>query len=373
MSDAWRMVDTAGPAAGDGVGLAAGEEPRPPGLRRVELERRASVLAGLDPVSAPWRWESVLKGFCIILGVSGLILSAPVPGRAASPEFSHALYDQILKEYIDDGQVDYARLKGNREGLDRYVTLLAELEPHLYETWNEPAKIAFWINAYNAITLKVILDHYPIERSSSPASLVFPASSIRQIPGVWDRITHPVMGRLMTLDRIEHEVLRKRFKEPRIHMALVCAAKGCPPLRSEAYTGKRLHEQLDGQTGRFLADPMKFRIDRAQGIVRLSSIFEWFGQDFLNAYGLPEGFPGHSETERAVLAFISRHLSPEDRDFLRQGNYRLATLDYDWTLNDTAPTTEDHGPAIARALGILVGAAALLTLVVAFGVRLWRR
>lgn len=253
---------------------------------------------------------------------------------AAPPAFSHDLYDRVLNEYVAEGRVDYARLKDHRAELDRYVASLGDLDPNDDAPWDEAARIAFWINAYNAITLKVVVDHYPIRRSPRPAALVFPANSIRQIPGAWDRITHTVMGRPMTLDQIEHKVLRTQFREPRIHLALVCAAKGCPPLRSEAYRGERLNEQLEDQAARFLADPAKFQIDRAHRIVRLSPIFQWFGEDFLKASGPLEGFSGHPDTERAVLAFISRRLPPEDQAFLRRGSYRVAYLSYDWTLNE---------------------------------------
>jgi len=285
------------------------------------------------PAAPRWR-KPVLKGFCILLGAGALIVSAPAAGQAASEEFRHALYDQILKEYVVDGHVDYARLKENRSDLDQYIALLAGLEPHVYAIWNTPAKIAFWVNAYNAITLKVILDHYPIQRVFSPATFVFPANSIRQIPGAWDRITHSVMGRPMTLDEMEHRVLRKEFQEPRIHMALVCAAKGCPPLRSEAYEGERLEGQWEDQARRFLSDPARFRLDQRERVVRLSSIFQWFGQDFLNAYGAPEGFTGHTDIERAVLAFVSRYLKSEDQTFLKAGNYRVVYVGYDWNLNE---------------------------------------
>lgn len=275
-----------------------------------------------------------MKWFRILLGVGALVVSAPASGQAASEEFSHALYDQVLKEYVVDGRVDYARLKGNRSGLDRYVASLAELKPRIYEAWDGPTKIAFWINAYNAITLKVVLNRYPIRRSLSPGGLVFPADSIRQIPGAWDRITHPVMGRPMTLDEIEHGVLRKEFQEPRIHAALVCAAKGCPPLRSEAYEGERLEGQLEDQARRFLSDPAKLRIDRRERVVRLSPIFQWFGQDFLKVHEPPGGFTGHADVERAVLVFVSRHVKSDDQSFLKAGNYRVVYSGYDWSLNE---------------------------------------
>ena len=140
--------------------------------------------------------------------------------------------------------------------------------------------------------------------------LAYPKSSIQQIPGRWDKVQWLVMGQKLTLDRIEHAILRGGdpalvatygpFHEPRIHLALVCAAMGCPPLRNEPYAGERLDAQLDDQVRRFLRNPQKFRIDRGNGRVYLSSIFKWFGGDFIKKYGAGEKFAGHSDAERAV-------------------------------------------------------------------------
>ena len=157
--------------------------------------------------------------------------------------------------------------------------------------------------------------------------------NIRQIAGVWDELQFTIMGRKMTLDAIEHDTLRAKFNEPRIHMALVCAAMGCPPLRNRAYTGKELDSQLDDQAMRFLKNPDKFRIDRTGGHIYLSSIFKWFGEDFIRNYGADTS-RGRSAKEGAVLNFVSQYLTGPEREFIKSGNYRIVYLDYDWTLND---------------------------------------
>ena len=277
-------------------------------------------------------------GILCTLALSAESLAAKAEGR-----FSYAGYNQVLKTYVIKGGVDYAMMKEDRSPLDRFVESMGKVSEETYRTWDEAAQLAFWINAYNAITLKVIIDHYPIRKRLLPSGLVFPRNSIQQIPGKWAKITHTILGKSMTLDQIEHKILRKKFQEPRIHVALVCAARGCPSLRSEAYVGERLNEQLDDQTRRFLNHPAKFRINLGERVVELSSIFKWFGRDFLKVYGPQEGFQGRSEAERAVLAFISRYLDRNDREFLEQGEYRVAYLKYDWTLNDTPAFSQASG------------------------------
>jgi len=248
--------------------------------------------------------------------------------------FSYDDYSAILKANVDDrGMVDYRSLKQNREQLDAFADALDKLNREDYGRFTNEQKIAFWINAYNALTLKTIVDHYPI-KASFFASFAYPKNSIRQISGVWDEITHPVLGERMTLDQIEHQVLRKKFNEPRIHMALVCAAMGCPPLRNEPYTGDKLDAQLADQTRTFLSNPAKFRIDRENGKVYLSSIFKWFGEDFIPDYAPEMGFSGHDDKERAVLNFIASNRPAQDSDFLRTGTYEIEYLDYDWSLNE---------------------------------------
>jgi hypothetical protein len=250
------------------------------------------------------------------------------------PDFEEARLTQLLGEYVDgNGLVNYQALQSKRTELDTYVSNLAQLPRSTYEEWTTHQKIAFWINAYNVLTLKVIIDHYPIKGGGWLASLRFPQNSIRQIDGAWDGINHTVMGQSVTLDQIEHEILRKQFNEPRIHVALVCAARGCPNLRIEPYVGSRLDDQLQDQTRNFLADSEKFRIDRKAGVVYLSSIFDWFGGDFASRYTTSE-FRKVDASLRPVLAFIADHLSEADAQYLRIGTAKVRFLDYDWELNE---------------------------------------
>jgi hypothetical protein len=143
--------------------------------------------------------------------------------------------------------------------------------------------------------------------------------------------THVVLGEPVTLDAIEHQILRKKFNEPRIHAALVCAAISCPPLRQEPFTGEQLDAQLDDQVNKWLVS-QGLKLDRAQNRVSISSIFKWFGEDWQKQYSADDKFVGSSK-ERAVLNFISKYVSPQDREYLAQGNYKLDYLNYDWSLN----------------------------------------
>jgi hypothetical protein len=256
------------------------------------------------------------------------------PESAAAETLSYNDYGAALQEFVNqEGMVNYRGLKANPQKLKEFLQALAQVLPEDYQGWQTSQQIAFWINAYNSLTLKAIIDHYPI-KASWFRSLKFPRNSIRQIPGVWKELRFPVMGRQMTLDEIEHATLRQQFNEPRIHMALVCAAMGCPPLRNEPFTGEKLNQQLNDQTRRFLADPQKFRIDRDQGRVYLSPIFKWFGQDFVKTYGATEWFSRFTPNERAVLNFIQNYLPRKEQEYLFQGDYSLSYLGYDWSLNE---------------------------------------
>ncbi|MBU1078034.1 MAG: DUF547 domain-containing protein [Spirochaetes bacterium] len=248
--------------------------------------------------------------------------------------FNYSDYDKALKKHLNRrNMVFYSGLKKDRADLDSFVALLKSLPEKKYNGWSKKEKIAFWINAYNGLTLKAIIDHYPIE-SSFFGSIRFPKNSIRQISGVWDEIEFDVMGRKMTLNDIEHQTLRKKFNEPRIHLALVCAALGCPPLRREPFMGVGLNEQLDDQAEQFFGNQEKFRIDHKGKTIYLSKIFKWFGKDFIGKYGTSERFKEYNEEENAVLNFVSRYLNNEDIKKLEREEYDIEYLDYDWTLNE---------------------------------------
>lgn len=276
----------------------------------------------------------IKKGTWIFIVVMVMINLASLGRSENSALFDNALYNQLLSTYVDDqGSVDYKSLKQNREDLDLFAQKLAQLSAKTYDGWPEPEKIAFWVNAYNALTLIAIIDHYPIQAKGLSA-LTHPKNSIRQIPGVWTKLTFRVMGEFTTLNEIEHQILRKKFNEPRIHMALVCAAQSCPKLRNEPFSGMKLSEQLDDQTQDFLGRTDKFSIDRDKKQVKLSPIFKWFGKDFEKTYGLKKGKTKFSKSQKAVLLFVAQQLESDVQKWLISEDYSIAYLDYDWSLNE---------------------------------------
>ncbi len=297
------------------------------------------------------KWIGICIAIAILAGVAlwSLPQAPPNPveiGAVAAgggnKPFSYDDYAAALKAYVDDGgMVNYEEMKLHSETLDAFLSAVQGLDSGAYAEWGEKDKIAFWINAYNALTLKAIIANYPI-KASWKKSLTYPKNSIRQIPGVWDKLQFTVMGRKMTLDAIEHETLRKQFNEPRIHVALVCAAMGCPPLRNEPFTGDKLDAQFGDQTRRFLRNPEKFRIDHDKDQVNLSPIFKWFGKDFVKTYGTSEGFSAvRNDSERAVLNVIGKHVDEKNREYLETGRYSIKYSDYDWSLNEQRPSSKE--------------------------------
>lgn len=234
----------------------------------------------------------------ITLAFAGLVCAAGL--SAGSPDL--AAYDSLLRDHVHAGQVDYAALKTDPR-LTATTKAIAATDPAAIAERDE--RLAFWLNAYNALTLRLVADHYPV-------------ASIRDIAAgkPWDQ---PVVtladGRSLTLNQIEHDIIRPEFKEPRVHFALVCAAVSCPPLRSEAYVADRLDAQLDDQTKTFLRDPSANRYDPTRGRLELSAIFQWFANDF-------------GGNDAAVIAFVSPYLSKAPKP-----GTPISYLDYDWSIN----------------------------------------
>ena len=244
---------------------------------------------------------------------------AKVAATSATP-LNYEAYALVLRTYVNsNGLVNYSALQANPQQLKDFVAAIGAVSPNTYAAWSDKEKIAFLINAYNAITLESIIKEQPLKKR------------IKDIFGVWNVKSHPVVGEPTTLDALEHQILRKKFNEPRIHAALVCAALSCPPLRQEPYTGEKLGAQLDDQVSKWLST-QGLQIDRAQNRVSISSIFKWFGEDWQKQYSADDKFVG-SAKERAALNFISNYVSPQDREYLAQGNYKLDYLNYDWSLN----------------------------------------
>lgn len=261
-----------------------------------------------------------------------LLLTAAIQADAVKPvgtSFSHDDYDALLKKFVyPGGLVDYKGLISERKLLDDYVMRLGDVSPREVAHWSQADQIAFYINAYNSITLKRIIDNYP----PKGMGILHPKISIRNISGVWNEITNKVAGRMMTLDHIEHEILRKRFNEPRIHLAVNCASLGCPPLRADAYTGANLEAQLEDQAKQFAADDTRNKVDQDSGVLYLSAIFDWFEEDFDSyAANLPEGLPNRL---RGGVGFMIHYASVSRASFLRKGDFRVKVVDYDWSLNE---------------------------------------
>ncbi len=246
--------------------------------------------------------------------------------------FSFEKYARLLNQHVDDqGLVDYAALKADHSLLEAFLNQVATLPRQEYEGWTRNDQIALWINAYNACTLKAIIDHYPIQ-SSFLNALAYPKNSIRQISGVWDKLRFPVLGEPLTLDQMEHQILRRQFGDPSIHVALVCAALSCPPLRLEPYQGSKLKQQFADQTRRFARRSPNFHLQ--SGTLYLSKIFDWFGEDFVPRYQSRGKIEGHGTTESAVLRFLLPHLDAATQEAIRSGQFRIRYTDYDWTLNE---------------------------------------
>ena len=227
----------------------------------------------------------------------------------ADDEFSHELFDQVLQKYVDSqGRVNYAGLKSDPGTLESYLNLLAVNAPSDKATFQ--TGLAFWINAYNALTIKGVLDHYP-------------TTSVRKIKlfgGFFSSIKFQVGGRSYTLDNIEHDIIRYEFGDPRIHFALVCASLGCPILENRAFVPETLEERLDNVAANFINNPEKVRLDRENGVLYLSQIFEWYAEDF-------------EDTHNGVIDFIAEYLPETDAAFLKREKVQLQYLQYDWSLN----------------------------------------
>ena len=245
------------------------------------------------------------------------LLTAMTSPTVASPD--HSLFSAVLGEHVQDGRVAYSDLCGDQRFSD-YLVQLNETDPATIQDPDE--RLAFWINAYNAFTLQVICDNYPLQSISElhTGGLVL-GTLIKRT--VWDKDLFTVNGEKISLGAIEHQIIRREFDEPRIHFAIVCAANGCPPLRNEAYTAARLDEQLTDQARIFLSDPEKNAFDLKDRTASLSPIFSWFKGDF-------GGRPAN--VLQAIAPFVDPNVAADIKENAKQ--WRIRYTKYDWRLND---------------------------------------
>jgi hypothetical protein len=253
---------------------------------------------------------------------------------ADDSRFDYTAYDEFLHQYVENGLVDYAGIKSDKTLLDKYLEQLRRVDLQRFQSWSPSERKTFWINAYNAITIEGIVRNYPIEPGGFFAKMRFPDNSIRQIDDFWNTVFVKVMGRDITLDEIEHEILRKQFKDPRIHFVLVCAALGCPLLESRAFLPEDNEERLDGAASDFIANPEKVRLDREANKLYLSSILKWYKEDFACPPGARRLFGEYREDDCGIVDFVSRYMPQSDRDYITEHHPKIEFLDYDWTLNE---------------------------------------
>ena len=251
----------------------------------------------------------------LIVGVS-----RPSPAGAASAGTDStnalpgsALLASVLAKNLTNNLVHYAALKADCRDLDAFLASSSAVSRKQFDAWTQQNQIAFLLNVYNAATLKLVTENYPVK-------------SIKKVGGwfgsPWKIEIVRLFGKTTTLDEIEHGMLRVGYAEPRIHFALVCAAKGCPPLRPEPFSGAKLDEQLTDQGRRFLAQSEKNRFEN--GVLYLSPIFDWFSGDF-------------TASKMTVTEFVLPLLPEVQRKAIGKSEPKVRFTEYDWSLNDAAP------------------------------------
>jgi hypothetical protein len=241
-------------------------------------------------------------------------LASPTQASELKPfDHEHGLWSKVLTNIViiqeAESRVDYQTLKGKRQGFDHYLQSLAKLDEKQFESFSEAQQLAFLINTYNARQLQLVLDNYPIDSVKDLGFLLYTP---------WKKEFFKLFGKKASLDHVEHERIRKRFNEPRIHFAVNCASIGCPPLASEAYTASKLEQQLEQATYSFLNNKKLNHYQPDKGILTLSPIFKWYAEDFGN--------------EAQLFNFVGKYME----DFPASSSPKsIQYSHYDWDLNDS--------------------------------------
>lgn len=269
-----------------------------------QRERHSGTLTRAEGTDRVARYRESAPGAAVLSFLFGLAL-------AMDP--AHTKLQDALTGRVSGGRVDYAGLRAAPQKLDAY---LAEIATVSLSALPAAEKKAFLINAYNAVTLDLVADNYPLP-------------SIRDLDGgkVWSTRRFRVAGADRTLDELEHTLLRP-MGDPRIHAAVNCAAVGCPPLASTVFTAARLDAQLDAVSRAWAATATL-----AGGVLTVNAIFDWFGDDFVAGYGTARfDIPALDGKQEAAANFIAAY-APDKADALRRGGYRVEYAAYDWALN----------------------------------------
>lgn len=250
----------------------------------------------------------MFKNFFLFIGFSCLISCHAPQVDSQSKPISHQAWTHLLQKHVDTtGIVNYQTFKADSSTLQAYLQLLSDHHPNP-QHWSANETKAYWINAYNAFTIALIIKHYPTKGIKTiKAGIPF-------VNSVWDIPFIEIEGQSFDLNNIEHGILRKQFDDPRIHFALVCASKSCPKLANTAFTAATLDQQLDNAAYAFFKDPT--RNDLLASPPKLSKLLSWYWIDF----------DQHYSSRSALINRYTEHQFSDDQDF--------DFLDYDWSLND---------------------------------------
>lgn len=261
-----------------------------------------------------------------VLGLTcGLTLIPALANAEASGEcsgdfdHSHGSWNALVKQHVSGKSVNYGALRSSgRQKLTSYLSTLEGVCRSQYDGWNQNQKLAFWLNAYNAYTVSLILDNYP-----TPSIMKIGgqgAAFKRRFVPLGHLRSKGAKNSKISLNDVENAIIRKQFREPRIHFALNCASKSCPPLRAEAYSAASLPRQLEAQTRAFIRDTSVNRYDTKTHTLFLSRIFEWYGEDFRRG-------------KSTVESFVGTYLGGAATDAITARPPRVKYLEYDWSLN----------------------------------------
>ena len=261
----------------------------------------------------------------IVLAVLAVALAAP---RVQTD--LHAPFDKILDTYVRDGYVYYQALHKERAALDRYVASL-DVPKAKVDGWSKAEQEAFWLNGYNSLVLRTVIDAYPIRGRSSQ----YPSKSIRQIPGAFETIKHRIGGQSLTLDEIEKNVITK-FGDARLLLALGRAALGSGRLHSEVYQADRLDEQLENTLKEWSTRVNCIKVDRGSNALEVTPLISWREDVFVRSFAAKgeSRWGNRSPIERAVAAMIYPHLFSSEQEFLAANTFTMKYGEFDWRLND---------------------------------------
>ena len=265
----------------------------------IRIQALAVLVAGALTVTSLTAWA----------GLQNTPALVQPPAVSAAAPIDHSAYDKLLKKYVNEkGLVNYKGFKADQPALNQYLNLLSKTPPAA--SWSKNDQMAYWINAYNAYTIRLILDHYPVQSIKDIGSKI----KIPFVTTPWAIKFFEIGGTKMSLDNIEHGTLRKKYNEPRIHFALVCAAMSCPRLRNEAYLGDKLDRQLDDQGRDFLNNLAKNKPGKATA--QLSKYFDWYKGDWSN-------------NGQSVVGWVNKYSSVKI-----DNSTAISFLEYNWKLNE---------------------------------------